>query len=423
MKLAFIRSIFIVVVLGSVCTLPGQTPPPNAPDPEVELREAIERAGGIDSKILENLDSFSRRFPNYRHVDIEREIFKLSSRLGNKDRAITAAETIVAANERDLETLTQLIGLLRARKAGDDLKRALAHADTLIERVETVLSAGQPGRLSAAQWTDRKERSRASVRYLRGQVLVDLGDMERAGADFKRSFKTIKLSAAAVALGDLAEKRQARDEAIEYYLQAMAISFSSDDDIDRKAVRTKLSQLYVARFGSETGLGDKLLKTYDLLLKEREQYLASVETPNINAGVVDPLLFKLTKLEGGTVKLGDYRGKVVVLNFWATWCGPCRVEMPLLEKTMAAYKSDPNVIFLAVSTDEDRPQVKPFLDSQKFKLPVVFADFLDEHFAVSSIPTTMILDRQGNISFRQSGFNSREDFVGMLSEKIEAAKK
>jgi thiol-disulfide isomerase/thioredoxin len=114
---------------------------------------------------------------------------------------------------------------------------------------------------------------------------------------------------------------------------------------------------------------------------------------------------------------------VVVLNFWATWCGPCRIEMPLLEKTMATYKNDPNVVFLAVSTDEDRPQVKPYLESQKFKLPVVFAEFLDEHYAVSSIPTTMILDKQGNISFRQSGFNSREDFVGMLSEKIEAAKK
>jgi thiol-disulfide isomerase/thioredoxin len=420
-----ISQIAIVVLMlgmGVVVRVRAQTPA-EQPDPEVELRQSIERAGGVDGKLLEGLDSFTRRFPDYRRADIEREILKISSRMGNKDRAILAAETIVKVNERDLETLTQLIGMLRARKSGDDLKRALVHSDELIERVETVLAAGKPGRLSAAQWTDRKERSRASVRFLRGQILADLGELDKAALDFKRSFKTIKLAAAAVALGDLAEKRQARDEAIDYYVQALAIVFSSDEDIDRKNVRTKLSQIWVARFGSEAGLGDRILKTYDQLIRDRELYLASVETPNINSGVEDPLLFKLTKLEGGTIRLGDYKGKVVVLNFWATWCGPCRIEMPLLEKTMASYKNDPNVVFLAVSTDEDRPQVKPYLDSQKFRLPVVFADFLDEHYAISSIPTTMILDKQGNISFRQSGFNSREDFVTMLSEKIEAAKK
>ena len=422
MKRSLSQAILICFLFGVGLPLQAQTPP-EPPEAEVELRQMIERAGGIDGKLLEGLESFTRRFPDYRRVDIEREIFKLSSRMGNKDRAILSAEKIVSLNEHDLETLTQLIGLLRARKTGDDLKRALVHADELIERVETALAAGKPGRLSAAQWTDRKEHSRASVRFLRGQVLVDLGEFDKAAADFKRSFKTIKLAAAAVALAELAEKRQARDEAIDYYIQALAIVFSSDDDVDRKAVRTKLSQLYVARFGSEAGLGDKVLKVYDSLLKEREQYLASVETPNINAGVTDPLLFKLTRLDGGTVRLGDYKGKVIVLNFWATWRGPCRIEMPLLEKTIASYKNDPNVVFLAVSTDEDRPQVKPYLDSQKYKLPVVFADFLDDHYAISSIPTTMILDRQGNISFRQSGFNSREDFVAMLSEKIEAAKK
>ncbi len=419
-------SLFSVLILGlALTTAPGllaQTPKAEG-DPEAELRQAVERAAGSDSKLIENLEGFFKQFPDYRRPDIEREIFKLSMKVGNKDRAITVAESLVSANERDLETLTQLIGLLRARRTGEDLKKALNHADRLIERVEATLAAGKPARLSAAQWADRKERSRASVRFLRGQVLVDLGENEKAAAELRRSFKSVKLAAAAVAMGELAEKRQARDEAIDFYVQALAISFTSEDEIDRRAVRAKLSQLSIARNGSEAGLGDRLLKAYDQILKERDEYLAILETPNINLGVTDPLLYKLTKLDGGTVRLGDFRGKVVVLNFWATWCGPCRIEMPLLEKTMATYKNDPNVVFLAVSTDEDRPQVKPFLDGQKFKLPIVFADFLDEHYAVSSIPTTMVLDRQGNISFRQTGFNSREDFVAMLAGKIEAAKK
>jgi thiol-disulfide isomerase/thioredoxin len=392
-------------------------------DPEAELRGMIELAGGNESKIVENLEAFLKRFPDYRRSDIEREIFKLSVKLRDRDRAISYAERLVTVNERDLETLTQLIALLRERHSGEDLKKALEYSNQLIERVETTLAAGKPGRMSEALWADRKERGRASVHLLRGQVLADLGEHEKAATEFRRSYKAIKLAATAVALAELAVKRQARDEAVDYYLQALAISFDTEEEIDRKAVRSKLGQLYAAKAGSENGLGDRLLKTYDQLAKERADYLATLEVPNINAGVTDPMLFKLTRPEGGTVRLGDFRGKVIVLNFWATWCGPCRIEMPLFEKTMAKYKDDKDVVFLAVNTDEDRPQVAPFLKSQKFKLPVVYAEFLDEHYAVRSIPTTIVVDRNGNISFRQAGFNSREDFVAMLSEKIEVAKR
>lgn len=392
-------------------------------DPESELRMAFDRAAGSEAKILENLESFLKRFPDHRRPEIEREILKLSLKVGDRDKAIAYAEKIVLNNQRDLETLTQLIGLLRARQVGGDLRRALEYSDQLIERVEAALAVGKPGRLSSAQWSDRKERSRASVRFLRGQVLADLGETEKAAAELKRSFKALKLAATAVALGDLTAKRRMRDEAIEFYLQALAISFSSDEEIDRKAVRQKLGELFIAKTGSEQGLGDRLLKTYDQLARERDEYLTTLERPNINAGIIDPMMFKLTRLDGGIVKLADYRGKVIVLNFWATWCGPCRIEMPQFERTLMRFKNDQNVVFFAVNTDEDRPQVKPYLAMQKFKLPVVFAEFLDEHYAVSSIPTTLVLNRQGNISFRQTGFNSREDFVELLSGKIEEAKK
>jgi len=112
-----------------------------------------------------------------------------------------------------------------------------------------------------------------------------------------------------------------------------------------------------------------------------------------------------------------------VMNFWATWCGPCMTEMPLFEKAIAKYKEDKDVFFLAITTDDDRELVAPFLKHYKFNLPVAYAEYLDEHFGVSSIPTTIILDRKGGVSFRQSGFDPDEDFVESLSEKIEDAKK
>jgi thiol-disulfide isomerase/thioredoxin len=97
--------------------------------------------------------------------------------------------------------------------------------------------------------------------------------------------------------------------------------------------------------------------------------------------------------------------------------------MPLLEKTMAKYKDDKDVVFLALSTDEERDEVEPFIKQHKLKLPIAFAESLNLHFRVSSIPTTLIFNRDGEVAFRQAGFNSQEDFVAKLSSRIEAAKK
>lgn len=388
-------------------------------DPEADLRRAIESAGGSEAMIVKHLEDFLKQHPDHRRAEIEREIYRLSVKLRDRERAIIYGERLLASNDRDLEMLTTVVAMLRERRAGDDLKKALGYADKLVERVETVLAAGKPGRLSQAQWNERKERSRASVLLLRGQVLADLGEGDRAMGELKRSYKAARMAETAVALAELSEKRGARDEAFDYYAQALAVSFDTGEEIDRKQVRSRLEALS----NGKAGLGDRLLAVYDRVVKEREEREASLSVPNINEGVSDALEFKLTRLEGGTIKLGDYRGKVIVLNFWATWCGPCRVEMPLFERTIAKYKGDSDVVFFAVNTDEDRQLVPLFLKEQKYKLPVVYAEYIDDFYGVQAIPTTIIIDRQGRVSFRQKGFNSREDFIALLSEKIEEAKK
>jgi Thiol-disulfide isomerase and thioredoxins len=392
-------------------------------DPASDLRKAIESAGGVDAKLIENLEGFVKGHPDYRRPDIEKEIYKLAVRSHDNDRAISYAEKIVRDNPREVEAVTTLISMLRERRKGDDLKRALTLTDELAQRMETIFSAGKPGRVSQKVWNDQKEKTRASIALLKGEVLIDQGDDARAASELRRSYKMSPLAETAIEIAKLNQKKGAKDEAIEYYIRALAHSFDTSEKIDRTEVRTKLGQLWTEKNGSEAGLGDRLLKAIDQAAREREAHTAEIETANINAGLTDPLQFKLTKLGGGTVRLADYKGKVVVLNFWATWCGPCRVEMPLFEQAMAKYKGDPNVVFLAVNTDEDRIVVQPYVSEQKMKLQVVYADYIDDHWAVASIPTTLILDRTGAISFRQAGFNSQSDFVSMLSEKIDAAKK
>jgi thiol-disulfide isomerase/thioredoxin len=394
-------------------------------DSEDDLRRAIESSGGSETRIVENLEDYLKKYPNSeRREEIERELYKLSMKLRDRNRAIIYAEKLVARDEDNVEALTNLISMLRERKAEADSTKALAYADALVKRFERIITdSPKPKRISSAQWQDRKEQGIASVYLLRGKVHADLGADDKARSDLTKSYQAARLAETAVALGELAEKRKDVDEAIDYYLQAFAISLSADDRIDLKSLRRKVGQLYSAKNGSEIGLGDRLLKAHDAFVKEREERLAKLDPPNINEGVSDPMKFTLTRLDGLPLKLDEQRGKVIVINFWATWCGPCLTEMPLFEKAIAKYKDDKEVFFLAITTDEDRDLVAPFLKRYKFNLPVAYADYLNDHFAVSSIPTTIILDRKGEVSFRQAGFNPREDFIEALSEKIDDAKK
>ncbi|MBS1791261.1 MAG: redoxin family protein [Acidobacteria bacterium] len=431
------KTTFWILVLALMLTLTGlaqdkqdkQAPPAVPPAPAVdsddELRRAIESSGGSETLIVTNLEGYLKKFPKSEHrQEIEGEIYKIAIKMRDRDRAISYGQKLVEANENNVEALTNLVTMLRERKADGDLNVAITYANQLVRQFEGIVaSSAKPKRISAAQWEERKQQGLASVYLVRARVHADMGNDDKAKADVLKSFDSARMAGAALVLGELAEKRKAVDEAIDFYAQGFAIALATNEEIDLKTVRQKLSQLYAGKYGSETGLGDRLLKAYDAFVKEREERLAKLELPNINEGANSALNFKLTKLDGSKIDLAALRGKVIVFNFWATWCGPCLTEMPMFEKTIAKFKDDKDVVFLAVTTDEDRDLVAPFLKQHQFNLPVAYADYLNDFFSVSSIPTTIILDRKGEVAFRQSGYNPRADFVTELSGRIEEAKK
>lgn len=426
----------ILLALSNARTAIAQEPEPAKPvqargaeaapvDSEEDLRRAIESSGGNEAQIVSNLEGYLKKYPlSRRRAEIESEIYKLSIKLRDRDRTIQYAEKLIAIDDDNVDALSNLVTVLRERRAEGDLNRAIGYADQLVGKVEKILSSSiKPKRLSAAQWAERKERGLASVYLLRGKVHADLGNLDKARADLSRSFKMSPMAGAALSLGELAEKARKFDDAIDFYTQAFVIALAGEEQVEPKAIRTKLKQLYFSKYGSENGLGDRILRAYDDFIRDRETRMARLEVPNINSGASDHLQYKLTKLDGSLIEMRSLLGKVVVMNFWATWCGPCLTEMPLFQKTIEKYKDDGEVVFLAITTDEDRELVKPFLKQHRFELPVAYADYLNDYFDVNSIPTTIILDRNGQIAYRQAGFNPREDFVAMLSGKIETARK
>ncbi len=97
---------------------------------------------------------------------------------------------------------------------------------------------------------------------------------------------------------------------------------------------------------------------------------------------------------------------------------PCRAQHPLYEQVKRHFEGNPNVTFISVNTDEDRELVGPFLEESHWNIPVYFEDGLSRLLRITSIPTTIIVDRRGDIASRMNGYNP-ERFVDILAERIQ----
>lgn len=130
--------------------------------------------------------------------------------------------------------------------------------------------------------------------------------------------------------------------------------------------------------------------------------------------------FETTALDGKPVKLADLAGKVVVLDFWATWCGPCVKALPAISATAAKYK-DQGVVFYAVNQQEEAPIIKEFLAAQKLSAVPVALDMegkLGAAFGVEGIPQTVIIDKNGKMQVIHVGAGA--DIGTQLAKELDA---
>ena len=122
--------------------------------------------------------------------------------------------------------------------------------------------------------------------------------------------------------------------------------------------------------------------------------------------------------EGGSVRLSQLKGNVVLLNVWATWCGPCRLELPVVQRIYDKF-SDRNFVVLAINVDADRQRVAPFMKRYNISLPVYFAAPEDAgQMTAEGIPTTYLLTADRHLLHKQVGFSPAvEDNWKTLLEK------
>jgi peroxiredoxin len=120
--------------------------------------------------------------------------------------------------------------------------------------------------------------------------------------------------------------------------------------------------------------------------------------------------FELTTLEGQPGALSQYKGQVVMVNFWATWCGPCQQEMPLLDQMYKKYKPA-GFTLIGVNVDKDSPPVKELLARKPVSFPVLLdpANQVSKAYHVDEMPSSVIIDRKGQIRYVHRGYKPGDE--------------
>jgi len=392
-------------------------PPPKPPDAEAELERAVQDANNDSAKIVRNLEDYLKRFPDSpRKADIYRAIVESALQVRDSATALEYAERLIALDPNDAQMMMQASLMLEQKGDEESLKRAVDYASRVLDQIQKANPAERSPRMSQQEWEAGRKRAEMSVYILRGHLEMDLKDYDDAQKDFSSSMQLYPNPEAALAMGEIAELLHRPDDAIKFYADAFVMPDQEGANVDRAEIRLKLGNLWRERHGSEVGLGERLLQAYD----ETVAVAAKPEAqPVPNKGIKDPLAFVLRRPDGSPpFQMSDLKGKTIVLTFWATWCTPCRELDPLLAQVLQEYVGRKDLAFLTLNTDEDESRVLPFLQRQHIPGTVLFADGLDDFYDVHSLPTLVILDRAGKVTYRAEGFDP-DTIVSELKDAIQ----
>ena len=169
-------------------------------------------------------------------------------------------------------------------------------------------------------------------------------------------------------------------------------------------------------FGDYMELAELVRYEHMQAASESPQFTAAMARLEAQDKEVAAADFTLTDLQGNRWHLKDLQGKVVVVNFWATWCPPCRKEMPDLQTLYDRFKAE-GLVILAIS-DEDLGKVKPFVTARNVGYPILLdpGRKVNELFHIESIPKTLVYDRTGKLVAQSIDMRTQRQFLEMLAQ-------
>ena len=400
-------------------------PKDSAADPDVELQLAVRQAGNDSATLVKVLEDYLVKYPDSpRKGAIYRALLESEMNLHNQKSALDYAEKVIAIQPEDSQSMYVAATLLEKMPDEASHLRAIDYDTRLIDRVSKADPESRPQQMTLDDWQAGRNKFMTDLYVMRGRLQHHLHKNEDAVKDLTAGFRLLPNAEAALTLGEIAEENKHADEAVRQY--AMAFILASQEPPDANGppqnldvLRLRMGNLWRFTHDSSAGLGDIVLSAFD-----RSRDMAKAEKPDApvyNKDVTDPLQFSLRHIDGsGPTKLAESRGKVVLLNFWTTWCAYCNQMESMLNEVRTKFSGRDDVVFLAINADEDESLVAPFLQDRKPGGTLLFADGVGQALHVESIPTVLLLDRSGKIAYRAQGF-APDGFADLAAAAITKA--
>ncbi len=359
------------------------------------------------NKKVEMINEFGRKFPDSEYLE---SVYDLAANYYRDNGEFEKAYEFIKENKDKVSPYRFYSVANAIFEKGGDTKTALEIAqmgkDRALKEVDNP-TGEKPKMMTEAEWKENTRWYAGMNLFAYGRALLETGDKSEAVGYLKKAV-------------EYTDKNT--QEINEHYIRALAET-DNFDELKKEAenfilegkgstlVKDYLKTAYVKLNGSEDGFDTYIAefesKAEQELKEELSKEMMDEPAPN----------FTLKDLGGNDVSLVDFKGKIVIIDFWATWCGPCRMSFPGMQKSIEKLGDGDNVKFLFVNSwervEDKKENARKFIEDNNYPFQVLMDEDnkVIESYKVGGIPTKFIVGPDGNIRFKSIGFAGSTDAI------------